>query len=356
MRLRRGKPRDVQLAGLYTRYQAALARADCADVDGLLWLAAGALERDAALLAGPSELVIAGFDQFSPVQLRLVTALARRMALRVYLLWDGARPAASLALGRLAPTREALRRALDPVEVALPSVDECGPALAHIRRALFEPGAAAEPDPGRCVAAIAAPSAETEVRHALRRIKQLLLDGVQPDQVALLAPQPGTYRSLAATVSREYGVPVACETTLGENPCVAALLNLLALAPDFPWRQTFDALRSPYVQQPWLDPGQIACLDALTRERPVILGQDQWWYALGSAGDAAAGGDEPEDDDRGEPPLLARLEPETVARIRAGPRRILRPSHPSAGRDACRLRGVDPGCAARAGGRGGAPG
>lgn len=313
-----GKPRDLQLAGLYTRYQDALRGADCADADGLLWLAAGELERNPRLFAAEGELILAGFDQFSPVQLRLVATLAGRLPLTVYLLWDENRRVESLALGRLAPTRAALAAALLPTEVSLAARDECAPALAHVRRKLFEPAAAPAIDAERAVTAVAAPSAEAEVRHALRRIKQQLLDGAQPEQIALLAPQPGPYRSIVTAVSREYGVPVACETTLGENPCIAALLNLLTLAPAFLWRQTFDALRSPYVRQSWLDAEQIACLDALTRERPVVGGQDQWWYALGEAGRDEAAGEGAEDEDRGAPPLLDRLPPEVVARIRRG--------------------------------------
>lgn len=309
--------RDRQLARLYNRYQAALNEGDCADADGLLWLAAEAVERDPRVLTGAGELIIAGFDQFSPVQLRIVAALARRMSVTVYLLWDPARPESSLALSRLAPTRRALREVLHPVENVLTGAEHCGPVLGHVRRALFEAAAMPVADEQQRISAIAAPSPEAEVRHALRRIKRLLLDGAAEEQIALLAPHPATYRAIVATVSREYGVPVAVEMTLAENPCVAALLNLLALAPRFPWRQTFDALRSPYVKQAWLDAEQIALLDALTRERPVIAGREQWDYALTrpTAGDS----EEPADDeDRGEPPLLTQLAAETVAALREG--------------------------------------
>lgn len=309
--------RDGQLARLYARYQAALNEADCADADGLLWLAAEAVERDGGLLNGAGELVIAGFDQFSSVQLRIVAALARRLPVTVYLLWDPARSDASLALSRLAPTRRALLETLRPVEIAISGAEHCGPALGHVRRALFEAAAAPIADEQRCVAAIAAPSPEAEVRHALRRIKRLLLDGAREEQIALLAPHPAAYRAIIATVSREYGLPVAVETTLAENPCVAALLNLLALPPLFPWRQTFDALRSPYVKQTWLNAEQIALLDALTRERPVIAGREQWEFAL-TAPHTEDGSEPRDEEDRAEPPLLTQLPPETIAEIRAG--------------------------------------
>ncbi len=311
--------RDMQLSTFYMRYQAVLRQLDCADADGLLWLAAEALERDATLLRDAGELILAGFDQFSPVQLRTVKALANRLPVTIYLLWDADRPDRSLALGRLAPTRDALRSALAPIERPLAAVDGCGPALSAIRRSLFETGRPAVADPTRSVRAVAAPSTEAEVRYALRQIKRLLLAGVPAEQIALLAPQPGSYQAIVGAVSREYGVPLACETILGENPCVAALLNLLTLAPNFPWRQTFDALHSPYVRQPWLDAQQIALLDVLTRERPVVRGEDQWWYALTRSGpDGMDAADAAEDEDRSESPRIEQLEPDVVAALRAG--------------------------------------
>nr|MCU0509070.1 hypothetical protein [Anaerolineae bacterium] len=309
--------RDAQLARFYARYQAALREGECADADGLLWLAAEAVEGDPALLAGAGELIVSGFDQFSPVQLRIVAALAQRLPVTVYLLWDAQRGEESLALSRLAPTRRALLDVLHPSEVVLPALDACGPALAHARRALFEPNAPRVIDDGHCIRAIAAPSPEAEVRHALRQIKRLLLDGAREEQIALLAPHPGAYRAIVATVGREYGVTVAVEATLGENPCAAAVLNLLGLAPDFRWRQTFDALRSPYVRQSWVDAEQVALLDALTRERPVIAGREQWVYAL-TPPQLKDGEEGADDEDRGEPPLLSQLAPETVDALRSG--------------------------------------
>jgi ATP-dependent helicase/nuclease subunit B len=322
--------RDGQLSRIYARYQQALREGGCADADGLLWRAAEALEGDARLLLSAGELLIAGFDQFSPVQLRMVTALAQRMPVSVYLLWDTARAETSLALSRLAPTRRALVDALRPVEVALPAADRCGPTLGHLRRSLFESAAQSFPDASGCVTAIAAPNGEAEVRRALREIKRLLLDGSEAERIALLAPHPKNYRAMVSAISREYGVPVAVETTLGENPCVAALLNVLALAPRFPWRQTFDALRSPYVRQEWLDAEQIARLDALTRERPVIAGWDQWEYAL-TPPQPEGDEDAADDEDRGEPPLLSQLPPESVIGMRDGLRAFFRHITPPRG-------------------------
>ena len=155
------------------------------------------------------------------------------------------------------------------------------------------------------------------MRYALRKIKALLLAGVRPEAIALLAPHPATYRRIVAAVGHEYGIPIATETTLAENPCVAAFFNLLALAPQFPRRQTFDALRCPYVTQTWLDKTQIALLDRLTRERPVLEGRDQWWYALRPS-PVRPDGSDAEDEDRGEPALIDTLDADTVQALQSG--------------------------------------
>ena len=153
------------------------------------------------------------------------------------------------------------------------------------------------------------------MRTALRQVKRLLLDGIPPDQIALLAPKPGVYRRLVATVAQEYAVPVAVEGVLGTNPAVSALLNALSLSPDFPWRRTFDLLRSPYFDiTPWLDDEQIDLLDRLTRERPVVAGEDQWRHALRPLPRSETNDDV--DEDRGRPPLVATVSAETLDAIR----------------------------------------
>ena len=318
-----GRERDRQLALLYQRYQAFLHQQHYSDAEGMLWLAAEALEANPRIYQESQPFLILGFDQFTPIQLRILNQLAKRMpGFAVYLLWDQARPEDSLALTRLRQTRQALLAALQPDIQILEDNSTAAPALSRLRQHLFEPAgepvtkAASASSQPPAVQAIAAPSREAEVRWALRSIKQRLLDGAEPAQIAMLAPQPGTYARLVESVADEYGIPIRYEQSLGNNPAVIALLNLLTLAPDFPWRETFDALRSPYIQQPWLTVEQIDLLDQLSRERPVIAGRSQWHYALRPLQlDESA---QVDDEDLGPPPLVARLEPEILAGIEQG--------------------------------------
>lgn len=317
---RTGMARDRQLALLYQRYQDFLQARSLSDADGLLWLAAECLAHSPGCFAQDGPLFVVGFDQFNPVQLDLLARLTDCFAQTyLYLLWDEGRPAHSLALTRLAETRQALVDRLAPGVVSLPPSPQ-PPAIAHLNRHLFESASPPAPTPEQ-VALIEAPSREEEVRTALRAIKGLLLAGIEPAQIALLAPKPGVYARLVETVAQEYGVPVAVERMLGTNPAIAALLNSLRLSPDFPWRQTFDLLRSPYVDcSPWLTPEQVKSLDQLTRQRPVVAGRAQWSHALRPlplAGGQAEQDGKAEEEGGGEV-RTARLSAPALAEIEAG--------------------------------------
>lgn len=270
---------ERQLAHLYGRYQNLLQQQGWVDGEGLLWCAVTTLESDPTLFARAAPCLLLGFDQLSPLQLRLLERLATRLpALTLYLHWDERRAPESLALTRLRATREAIEAALAPVIRPLPDPVARGPApLPHLQRHLFERAA---PTPGHALQAVAAPSQEAEVRAALRRIKRLLLAGCAPEQIALLTPEPERYRVVVAAVAAEYGLPLAVEAPLTDSPVIASLLDLLQLAPDFPWRATIDALHSPYSRQPWLDKTQLAQLARLTRAHPTTAGLAQWREAL----------------------------------------------------------------------------
>ena len=312
-----GNERDRQLAQLYARYQAFLQARNLSDADGLLWLAAEALGANPDLFQTEGPFIVLGFDQFNPLQTRILTELAARFStFSLYLPWETAHTDNSLALSRLRQTRRQLEANLAPRVAVLEESGDSDPVLTHLRRTLFEPGRGAiVPGDEPSIRAVEAPSREAEVRQALRATKRLLLDGVSPHQIALLAPNPEVYMPLVRTVSGEYGLPVQWKRTLRGNPAVAALLNLLNLPPDFPWRPTLDGLRSPYIRQPWLSPAQIDLLDQLSRERPVVAGREQWRFALRPL---EALDFEVEDEDLGPPPLVATLPPDELAAIEQG--------------------------------------
>jgi ATP-dependent helicase/nuclease subunit B len=309
--------RDRQLALIYQRYQDFLAEKNYADPDGLLWLAAEALEEDPQLARLEQPFLTLDYDHFNPLQLRILRQMASRcLDFSIYLLWDERRRTDSLALSRISQTRVVLEEALHPVVTLLDDIAPPGAILHHVRDQIFEHNAEPIPDidPPE-LSAVSAPTRELEVRRAMREIKQLLLNGVSVHEIALLAPAPEVYRALVSTVSEEYSVPVQLSQTLSESPISATLTNLLVLWPEFPRRQTLDTLRSPYIRQKWLSLEEIELLDQLSRERPVVKGREQWRFALRAVEAGEPGFDE---DERAGPRLARRLGAEQLAHIQVG--------------------------------------
>jgi len=281
----------------------------------LLWVTGEALEENPDLFRKDGPLFVLGFDQFTPVQIRILQQLANRFTeLNVYLLWDENRSCESLALSRLQRARENL---VDNIPLAIQQIDSeenSIHSLAHLRDNIFETN---EPQPAssKSIQWIEAPSREIEVRRSLREAKQLLIQGVSAHQIAILTPNKNAYEAIVRTVSLEYGIPVEYEQPLLSNPAIAALVNLLKLPTSFPWHTTFETIRSPYIHQSWLSGEQIEILDQLSRERPVIAGRDQWAFAVRPL---ELNIQDHEDEDLGPPPLVSILEPEILEAIDDG--------------------------------------
>jgi ATP-dependent helicase/nuclease subunit B len=307
--------RDAQLLLLYQRYQTFLQENALSDSDGLLWLAAEALENDPTLLQGEGLVIALGFDQFTPIQTRILRAYAERFDyFSVYLPWDNSRTEESLVHTRLREVRSDLENIFPEIKsVALADSSETNPDLQQLQGLLFEDqesmGGATS------VRAYATPSRETEVRIALREIKKLLLNGTAPIEISLLVPKPGIYHRMVELVADEYGIPISYETTLGSNPAAQAILNLLGLAPNFPRKKTFEALRSPYIQQDWLTEEEVDYLVQLTRERPVISGISQWLEALTPI---EFRNSREEDEELGPEKLASKLSKERLGEIKEG--------------------------------------
>jgi len=307
--------RDAQLLLLYQRYQAFLQENALSDSDGLLWLAAEALENDPTLLQGEGLIIALGFDQFTPIQIRILRAYAERFEhFSTYLPWDNSRSEDSLVHTRLREVRADLASIFPEIKsVALADSSETNPDLQQLQGLLFEDRESM--DGATSVRAYAAPSRETEVRIALREIKKLLLDGTAPNEISLLVPKPGIYHRMVELVADEYDLPISYETTLGSNPAVQAMVNLLGLAPNFPRKKTFEALRSPYIQQDWLAEEEVDQLLQLTRERPVISGISQWVEALTPI---EFRNSREEDEELGPEKLASKLSKERLAELKAG--------------------------------------
>ena len=328
-----GSAKDRELAMIYTHYQDFMHKGGYSDSDGLLWLAAEELEQDPLLYKKDIPLYVLGFDQFTPVQLRILDALAGRLReANIYLLWDQNRDQHSLPMARLWETKKTMQSSIPLEIVTIPNeIDQYNfpRTLQRTHQQLFEkkkgynkddlvkeigPGSsegvysAGKGDPGG-LRLVEAPSPESEVRWALREAKRLLLSGNSPLDIAILSTDKAKYLPIVRQVGAEYGISVDIDQPLIQNPAVATLASLLRLPPDFPWAETFHVLRSPYIRQVWFDDNQLDMLDRLSRERPVIAGKEQWKFAVQPP---ALDILDVEDEDLGPPPLAAILSEEAL--------------------------------------------
>jgi ATP-dependent helicase/DNAse subunit B len=284
-------PRLAELATLYAAYQDWLIRSDWTDAEGQGWLAASALEQDAALAANLRLLAVDGFDEFNPTQLAVLSLLSARAAETIITLTGDPTCDDRIAHRRFCRARHAVQQALDLQPDLLPPqfpnspIPQLPTVLFHLESNLFQPGASRIPA-GGAIQCLEAQTRAAETRAALRWLKALLLrEGYHLDEVALLARDLEPYRPYLAEVAAEFGLPLhlAGGQPLASNPAIAALLNLLALpATHWPRRPLLDALACPYFD--WSAQGinreEVRGLAAAARAGLVIAGLDQWRQAL----------------------------------------------------------------------------
>jgi len=277
-----GNFQDQQLAGFYLQYQAFLLEKNLSDTEGLLWLASEALETDRNLFKQNGILFILGFDQFTPVQIRMLQQLTERFVeANIYIKWDTIRDQTSLVLSRLSKTRNELINTAQMNNIILTDQVTQPDRLAYLHKNIFEytPIEKIQTYQDQ-INLVEAPSRTAEVRYTLREIKRLILENIPVNKIALLCPNKQNYLPIVRTVSIEFGVPVDYEQPLLQNPAISALINILKLPFKFPWQLTLQALRSPYILQPWLSMDQINLLEKISRENFVVEGIDQWLCAL----------------------------------------------------------------------------
>ena len=299
------EPRLTELARIYSAYQDRLTEQRWADRAGLGWLAVESLTRPApaAGCAWPL-LAVDGFDNFAPVQLAVLRALAPRTGEMIITL-TGSAPCAERAplhQRRFDQTRRSLEDVLGIAAEPLPQVappvtasEDRSPrsvALAHLEAGLFRTGRIRVPG-GDEVHMIEAPDRAGEVRAALRWLKErLVADGMRPADLALLGRSMTPYRAFVLEAAREFGLPVRLATglPLKQNPAIAALFGLLRLVLPaggnmgpfaLPWRQLVETWRSPYFDWPDLfTPEDAEALDTVARWGQVVGGYAQWEETL----------------------------------------------------------------------------
>lgn len=277
--------KDHEIAAIYRRYQDTLRQSELADVEGEGWLALARLLQRSDIIAAVDLLLVHGYDQFTPVQAELLAALARsKTPLHITLTSiEGADSSRLPQRSRLARERLESAFAAAGVELKQREVD----AFADHRHAdLQQLGAKifrGRPA-GRSAVAIkliALPDPAEEVKAVLRAVKGLLLDGARADDVLIALRDWERYASYFESGRREFDLPLLLhyQGALHHAPVMAALIDLLGLAPRFRRRDLLDVLRSPYIDS-GLSLEQIDLLDRISREQQLLGGGEADWLQI----------------------------------------------------------------------------
>jgi len=229
-----------EVAGVYRAYRDGLDAAGLMDPELFAWRALSALasapeERGGPAAAwGGTPLFAYGFDDFDPLQLQALHVLANACGadVTVSLPYERGR----LAFKAVSTLHQELL-ALGAEELELPPLDdhyapESRAALHHLERLLFEDAPDARVVPGSAIAFHSAGGERAEVELAAARVLQLLRDGTEPGDVAVVFRDPGRYSSLVEQVFGAYRIPYSIDRTLpfGHTGLGRGLLALIRAA------------------------------------------------------------------------------------------------------------------------------
>ena len=228
---RESGPALVELAKVFTSYQARLQGVGWIDAEGLSQLALEALELDSRLAGEIRLLAVDGFDSFNKAQLATLKRLGETVP-EVLITLPG-----ETSLQR--PAFQRFLRSLGRLQAAFPDAHLEGRdlrarlprSLSHLESGLFQPGVLAEESDGS-VAFVEARTPVDEAREALRWIKALIVrDHLRPEDCALITPDPERYRAALLEVGEEFGLPLRFSEgdRLASAPGIAALLDLLEM-------------------------------------------------------------------------------------------------------------------------------
>ena len=203
--------RGRELGRVYERYQERLRALELYDDAGLFWWARDVLAQGKRRPFEALRLILVdGFDDFTTTQLQVLRLLAEpveRLVVTLALEPDATRrPEVFRRLGR---TLEKLRAHLGELPQRWLEPGESVGVPARMGERLFaEEIADPLPDPGAHVAFIEASGQRAEVREVAGRVKRLLLSGVDPERIALIARDLGSYATVLGEVFGELGVPL----------------------------------------------------------------------------------------------------------------------------------------------------
>jgi len=252
-----GELRLSELAYIYQSYQNRMGDLNLIDPIGAIALAGDLLETNPQACTDWDTLIVDGFDDLSPVQLRLLNAISN-IVQPVYLTLTGneGEPRETLIHKRFSKLLSDLEmngtvkiRSLGEIEPTQRENDSLG----QLRNVIFAHGSSQMINPGEQFSMVAVPDREAEVRTALRWLKNLSKEGkVKTDNAAIIMRSQEPYRSIISRIAWEYGLKVRIQggLPLVENPLISSILALLRASDlgeeALNWRGIIENWGSPY--------------------------------------------------------------------------------------------------------------
>ena len=283
-RIKKPSPTDKLVAAVYTHYQTALHERGEYDQQGLYWAA-----RELADTHKPNffetidSLFLDGFDDFTPSELNLLTALEPHLKFMTFGLPYDTSPLREDAYQRVHTTVKTLEKLFNTIH---PDSETVAPATQcqFINEHLFwrdqpaDPPAALRED----LTLIQCHNPTHEVETVGRAIKTLLLDGVPPTSIAVTARSLTPYAATLRDTFDEFGLPLTIEKRgLFESRTAQDILQIYTAFDTWDRAEMLTLLDRPWFPMPDDTAPQLRSIaQTVALEARIIRGKRTWLKRL----------------------------------------------------------------------------
>ncbi|HNR33411.1 MAG TPA: exodeoxyribonuclease V subunit gamma, partial [Candidatus Hydrogenedentes bacterium] len=279
---------DAVVAAVYGAYQEALKSGGLYDVPGVFWEAELVCRaRRPHILQDIGVLVLDGFDDFTPSQLRLIETAARHVDRLVIGVNLDPNPDRQDLYALSATTVHDLAHRFGATPVYFETPPPCGQRAYAAHKVFWRdpPRADATRGLARDLAVVPCADPTQEVEMIARRVKRLLaIEGIPPEEVAVVYRRLGDMAATGRAVFAECGVPVRVmeRPRLAESAVGVFVRQLFEAWEDWAREAVLEVVMSPLFHDTW---SQTGVFPKLARDAGIIGGREAWERAGGALAD-----------------------------------------------------------------------
>lgn len=243
-----------------------------------------------------SLFLVDGLDHFTPLQVDLISALAKNAKKSIITLPDVNSISKNLRSPHLESfelTKERLINSFETNELLLSQkklpnkhFSKKSPSLEQLTQHLFS----ITPERTHVdenIEFILAPTKEQEVRTILKDVRQrLIMSDVDPEKILLILTSESKYLPYIQTIAREYSIPINIQIKqpLLENPLIKAVFKFLELTKGiFSGQQLIQVVQSPYTKPSYFDEDCLFFLRLVFHDIQGKLSSENWQERINSA-------------------------------------------------------------------------